>query len=335
MNATRRVGNPWRRARLAAARCHVARREGFTALEVLLAISAATLLGAMVFSLFVQGASMAARFRNDQQISALRDALEAYYRDNFPAVESSGDRVLALGGASVISSGADLSAALCPGLARYLSQSLSLGIIDGHGRPFRIYISDVLHPEFEGTSWNVRRLAIVSAGPNGRFESTAWDPVTGLLLAQGDDTIAYIDGLSVLRPRIDETQKRMSRLATLVRGVAGTRYLANPSRDITIDYFGAGPASAGWDEGGFLLRGVDRPAGPAGRLTDGEIAALGISRAEATDPWGQDLAFDNDSPWVRQPANPAPGRNLPPWSARVTAAVPGGGTLVESIDGVF
>jgi hypothetical protein len=117
--------------------------------------------------------------------------------------------------------------------------------------------------------------------------------------------------------------------------VANPRFLANPSRDITIDYFGAGPLAAGWDEGVVLLRGIDRPAGVAGRLTDTEIASLGLSRAEVTDGWGQDLSFDNDSSWVRQPGNPVAGRNLPPWGARVSAPVPGGGSLNESIDGVF
>jgi hypothetical protein len=294
-----------------------------------------TLLGSVVFTLVLQGNAIAARIRSEQRLAALRDAMEAFYRDHAIAVEDATPGVLPLVPSSPVRNGALLDAASATTLASYLPGPLGDGLRDGYGRPFRIFVSDVLHPLVGGTTLATRRIAIVSSGPDGRFESASWDAANGILGLQGDDAVAYVDGLLVQRVQVEETRRRMARIATLLRAIAGTRFLANTARDITIDYFGAGPIAQGWDEGSAFLRGVDRPSGPAGRFADAEIAALGISRSEALDAWGGDLSFDNDSGLVRQPGNPAPGRNTPPWSARLVARLPGGGTAVESIDGVF
>jgi type II secretory pathway pseudopilin PulG len=311
------------------------RRAGFTAIEVLLAIAAATLLSGLVFNLVVQGNAVAARIRSEQRLAAMRDALEAFYRDHAFAIEAAPAGVLALGGAVVVRSGATLDAAAAAPLRAYLLATAEEAIRDGYGRPFRIEVSDTQHPIIDGAQLCVRRIAIVSAGPNGRFDSGAWDAANGILALAGDDLAAYVDGAVVQRPQLAETLRRMARISTLVRGIASTRFLASAARDITIDYFGAGPVAAGWDPGALLLRSADRPLGPAGRFTDGELSAIGVSRLEATDAWGGDLSFDNDSSVVRQPGNPVPGRDTPPWSARLVAQLPGGGNLVESIDGVF
>jgi len=306
---------------------------GFTALEVLLAIAAASVLGAVVFTLFVQASSIASRLRTEQRLATVRDALDAYYRDHTLAIEASPAGQFPVGDATPLRSGDDLARALAPAPALAMLPRESLQ--DGWGRSFRILVSGNLQDASTGDALAFRRLAIVSAGANGRFETPAWPAGPEAPVEQGDDFLAVVDGLAIQRLQAHETHRRIARVAALVRGLAFARYSTNAARDITIDYFGAGPAAAGWDEGGDLLRGSDRPPGPAGRLTDRELEVLGLTRGEAVDAWGGDIALENDTDAVRNPANSRPGLNTPPYGARVLASLPGGGALAESIDGVF
>jgi prepilin-type N-terminal cleavage/methylation domain-containing protein len=308
---------------------------GFTAIEVLIAVAAVALLSSIVLSLYLQASAYAARLETERRVGALREAFESFYRDNTQQIESAPPALLASEPSSAIASGADLGAEALRPLQAYLRQAGGDASRDGYGRSIRLYVSAPMTQSVEGLVLTYRRLALVSAGRNGRFESVDWNPDLGRLTVAGDDVVAFVDGVVVQRDQVRETRRRVVRLLEAIRGYAASRFYANPARDPTIDYFGAGPADSGWDDGNGLLRGADRPARAAQRIGDAELTALGLSRADAVDAWGGDIGFDNDSQLVRQPGNAASGMNTPPYSARLIVQLPGGGSYAETLIGSF
>ena len=186
-----------------------------------------------------------------------------------------------------------------------------------------------------GTNLRFRIVGLVSPGRNGVVESV-FSAATGVLTVNGDDEGELIQGYALLREVYDDTVKRVDRVASAYSTYFQTRYLADPARSAAINYFAntdpAGAVSTSWDQTGAVRSSLSL----AMNAQDiGAEVALGLSPAELLTTFGQPIQLDNSSGNVNQPDNPDPARVLPPYSARVISALPGGETLIRTVVGNY
>jgi prepilin-type N-terminal cleavage/methylation domain-containing protein len=312
---------------------------GFTLIEVLVATAAAAVLSALLLTMWLQAVQSGNRAETERRLAALREAFALHYHDHVGVIEARPDAALVLeaGSGLAIASGTDLTPEALGALQGQLGLALGDSSRDGHGTAFRLYVTGPLAGQLDGISVSYRRIAIVSAGRNQRFETIGWDPLAGRLTPGGDDQVVHVDGMALQRPQLTETRRRVQKLAALITGYATARFLANAARDPNVNYFGAMPAGSTqqpWDDApdNVLAR---RSAKSLPGLSGAELATLGLTAAEALDAWGGAIDFDNDGADVRHPSNPVAALATPPFTARLTVTLPGGGQYVETLLGAF
>lgn len=318
-----------------------ARAAGFTLLEVLIATATAALLGAALWGMYFGYAHTAQRIDTQRRLAVLRDAFGAFYRANTFLVEATDAAELRTGDDTRVGNDSLLQAADLLPLQAYLARGAPGDAFrDGYGQAIRIFVSTRRIQLVDGVSIASRRLALVSAGPNQRFESDDWNPDQGQLDRAGDDEITVFDALADQAELFRRTDQRMQRLAETVRAYAQGRYLLDPDRDPLIDYFGrsegadgsaAAAASDRFDPGSALLRTSTKASAA---LTDAELAALQLTRDDVTTAWGEPIGYENDTDLVRHPDRPAPD-NFPPYTARVVAQLPGRAEYQHLVIGAF
>jgi len=336
---------PWPPLRVPAMRAAVSppsrsgrRAAGFTLLEVLVAVAAVALLSGALLAMYLSYVQGLQRVETQRRLNLLRDGLAAYYRAQTFLVESSASAQLRTSDATAIADGAILSAAdLTPiqgYFARYAPSDLHR---DGYGQPIRIMVSTPRSQQAMGIALVYRRIALVSAGPNQRFDTPPWNPDEALAQRAGDDEVVVLDTWSEQADLLQRTDERMHKLADALHAYAQGRYLLDVNRDPLIDYFGQSATTTNdpnpdrFDPDGAILRGSSRGSTV---LTDAELAALQLTRDDATGAWGQDLRFENDTTMVRSPAHEPPD-NFPPYTARVVVALPGRADYQQLIIGAF
>ena len=332
---------PMRRPPISPAPFGARPQRGFTLIEVLVATATAAILGAVLIAMILGVARTTQRAETTRRLAILREGLAAFYRTNAFLVEADEGPSFSTGPRSRIGNGTILSDADVQPLLGYLARyAPSDAYRDGYGQPMKLFVSTRRFQLVDGISLAYRRLAIVSAGPNGRFESADWDPVQAQLARGGDDEVVILDALADQAELFRRTDQRMQRLADAVRGYAQGRFLLDPNRDPLIDYFGRSADAPGgsstaasdrFDPGSALARTSTKADAS---MTDAELAALQLTRDDALGAWGQPLRYENDTETVRNPQRAAPD-NFPPYTARVVVALPGRGDYQQLIIGAF
>jgi prepilin-type N-terminal cleavage/methylation domain-containing protein len=313
---------------------------GFTLIEVLVATAVAAILGAVLLSMYLGYVHTLQRADTARRLQVLRDGFAAFYRNNTFLVEIDAGPSFHTGAQTQIASGAELQAADMPPIAAYLPRAAPVDAYrDGYGQPIQLLVSERRFQNVDGVSIAYRRLAFVSAGPNGRFESGNWEPAQAQIERGGDDELLVLDTWADQADLFRRTDQRMQKLAEVTRAYAQGRYLLDPNRDPLIDYFGRSTTPGGdasgesdrFDPGNELARTSTKLDGT---LSDAELAALQLTREDATSAWSQALQLENDTDSVRSPEH-APPDNFPPYTARIVVAMPGRVAYQQLIIGAF
>ncbi len=321
---------------------HRSPHRGFTLIEVLLALTLVGVLSLLAYSAFGPAFTFYQRMETEARLKDLRTAFERAYQSEEIRIATGAAASLAFA-AGTLSPVVPNTNRLCPSttttldpIARYLSTSAARAVVDGHGRGMCILISSPLTTTVGGSTVNYYAVAIVSAGQDGTVHASTALSAAGVLTLQGDDKGYLIDGRALARDRMAVTEARMQRIVDAYSSYFTARYLANVSRDISVDYFAntdaAGSASSRWDTGGS----VASSRGASVSMTSiSAHTALGLSTSDVTDAWEQVMQIDNSSSAVRNPSNSSSALQAPPYTARISTTVPGGGQLVRTVVGAY
>jgi hypothetical protein len=179
-----------------------------------------------------------------------------------------------------------------------------------------------------------RKVAILSRGYNGRIDAgTAMDPATGAVTVGGDDAAVVVDGFQIQRELAEQSVAKVDRIAKAYERYFTNRYLANLSRDISVDYFASsGLTPARWDAGGLAGNSGGAFADAA---TLNLSQALGLASTDFQDAYGGAIQVDNSSSQTRNPDNVAAAMSIPPYSALVRVNLTAGQTYTQSVIGSF
>lgn len=302
-----------------------ARLRGFSLVEVVIAVSIVSVMAAIAAAALGPWLAFRQGLETERRLKELAAAMEAAYRDNAIAMEAASGPVLAYPGGA-IADGTVAGDATFQAVARFSSLSSALLGRDGFNMPVRVFVSPRLSQTVGGVVLYYHMAAVVSGGRNGRIETgTAFDPATGRLTIAGDDKGFVLDGYRVQRALYELTASRMQRIVQGWQQYYQSRYLSDPSRSVSIDYFGRpGAPAARWDPGNAVAH---TGGAPAAASAIGLGIALGLAAADMTDAYGNGILADNSSTATRNPGHPDPAMAAPPYTARVIAQLPGGAVL--------
>ena len=321
------------------------RARGFTLVEILIAMTLLTLISAFMLSSLGPWLAFKQKLDTDRKLMEVKALFSTIYERNAWTVETDPGPVFTFSGGVLTNS--PMNGATCVsqiaalnGLSQYFSDGLPAGEQDGHGNPFCILISPQLTQFYNGLPVYYHNIALVSMGRNAVKEAgTSINPANGALTLAGDDTGILITGFTIHSKKYQETADRLDRVAKLYEQYFTARFLSNPARDVTIDYFAAGNPSGSWDTSGGTVPGTGLFAGPGADPISSVLASLGIGPEE-----GQSAYEINNTMYVANfnetvPAGPAVrssvGGTPPPFTAILYAPMPGGTNLVKIATGNY
>jgi prepilin-type N-terminal cleavage/methylation domain-containing protein len=315
---------------------------GFTLIEMMVAMALASILIVLISNATGPGITFFARLETDSRLKDLRVALTAAYNDNATKVDATSAAVFttALGTVTPLVPSVNN---LCVGsptmfnaIARYLNTSASDAWHDGFGRSFCVYITPIQNISVNSITFNYHSIAIVSAGVDGAIDSNTALSGLGILTLGGDDKGVLIDGRSLMQDKVSQSLAIVNRSADAYQTYFNTRYLANTTRDISVDYFAntdrGGNPSNSWDFGGAM----PNTGGNAVNMVNiGAHTVLGLTLSDVTDAFGQILMIDNSSDAVRNPQNSTGALQTPGFTARISTVLPGGQQLSRTVIGSY
>lgn len=309
---------------------NVRRDRGFTLPEVLIALAVITIISLAVFGALAPWLSFKAGLDNERKLQQVGTGFQAYYSSNAMAVE----RQPTGNFGPFVTSTVSAQNTCAPQLAAFRSFSAWLGeggdtiVNDGYKNPFCILVSPNLTFTHEGVTLNYRNVAIVSAGPDGIFESasTRFDAQGNLTLG-GDDVGLVASGQLIQREKLELTLARMNRLASIYETYFTSRFLASRDRDIARYYFAKGPSTA------FDNLGQVESTGGEWKTAAELLADLGASPADTVSAWELDSNIEVSNLGTGAEGTPIQGRiartpastgtaNLP-YTAILRARLPG------------
>lgn len=318
------------------------KQQGFTLLEMMFAMGLASILIVLISNATGPGITFFSRLETDGRLKDLRMALTAAYNDNATTVDAVSSAVFTTPAGTLAQLTPTVNN-LCVGgpttftaIGRYLATSASDIWHDGFGRSFCVYITPMQSITVNSITFNYHSVAVVSAGVDGAIDTTTSLSPVGVLTLGGDDKGILIDGRALMQDKVSQSLAVVNRSADAYQTYFNTRYLANTTRDISIDYFAksdrGGNASSSWDVNGSM----PNSGGAAVSMT--AISAhtvLGLTPSDITDAFGQILLIDNSSDAVRNPQNSTAALQTPGYTARISTALPGGQTLSRTVVGAY
>jgi prepilin-type N-terminal cleavage/methylation domain-containing protein len=333
------------------------RAAGFTLIEILVALALVTGLTLLMFQTLAPWLNLRQKIDTERRLDQIKSAIVTTYRTNAMGIEARSDATLQLsvGGATqlvtpspIIGSDPNRScdqnpqAALALGL--FLTDDPQRSLNDGSKQPLCLHISARQTQVREGVTLHYHVIAVVAQGNDGRLGSgTVFDAATGRLTVDpaSDDSGILVNGFAIQHELYLETRRRIDRVASLYGSYFTARYLGNPARDYSIDYFvgAAAPYDADAGVNGPL------PTGALWQPVSTHLAALGLGPEEQTSVYesanlievaNQKLdagQLTAGTPQVQEPATK--GIALPPYTALLRTALPGGTHLIRVVPGNY
>jgi prepilin-type N-terminal cleavage/methylation domain-containing protein len=331
---------------------------GFTLIEIMIALALVTGLTLMMFQAITPWMRLRQKIQTEHRLEQLRDAIEIAYRANSMGIESQAGPQLQIttGGvaqsvtpSTLLGTPPQQSCAANPtaaaALATFVADDPNRSLTDGIGQPVCVLVSPRLAQNRDGVMLYYHVAAIVALGNDGHLSAaTRFDSNTGILTVDptSDDVGIVVSGFGIQLDLYLETRKRVDRLADLYTSYFTARYLGNPARDYSVDYFLGGAAPYDADTTANRPLGTGNLWQPAGTY----LAALGLGPEEQTSAYesANDIEVANqmldpsqlvESVQVQEPASK--GVALPPYTALLRASLPGptGTYLVRVVPGNY
>ena len=317
----------------------IVRQRGFTLLEIATAVTLLGILGFSLIGTFTPLLQAKTELATRERLNKIALALGAAYRVNARTVDAVATREFRLSPTLVIgnnttAANATTQATLAT-IATFGQVSPSDLERDEYVGLHTYLISNPLSYAMPG-GYNIvyRKIAIVSPGYNGTIDAgTTMDAATGNLTLAGDDLGVVVDGFQIQKDLTDRTVAAVNKMVNAYQNYFTNRYLANPTRDVSVDYFAsAGTPLLRWDTAGV--------AGNSGAVfadvsTLNFGPALGLAASDMLDSYGTAIQVDNSSNIVRNPNNFAAAMQIPPYSALIRAQLMGGQFYQQSAIGAF
>jgi prepilin-type N-terminal cleavage/methylation domain-containing protein len=321
------------------------KQSGFTLIE--LAVVIVILTGLAVYGMEGLGNALdfKSRVDTDNRVKSWRKAIESVYLDNSATIDVQTTAILKLVSGTTINpatpatSGASIGK--CTMVAANMLEFANRGgysatdmIQDGHHNSFCLYITPRISTTVSGTTLFYHSVAIVSPGRNGKIDTgTTLDAAGNLTLAAGSDDIGVLfDGRKFASDRYNQTIAAMQRTVDAYSAYYAARYQSDSTRSLSNDYFSCGAttcpsAVARWDTTGEMISTCTGAIAMVQATGTSPHNVLGLSSLDVTDGWGNLFTMDNCTDAVRSPASTIAARQNPPYTAQISATLPGGSVL--------
>lgn len=255
------------------------RQRGFTLIEALIAISIITLMSMLLLGAAGPWISLKQSMDTSRKLADLRQGFYSYYSDNAFQIESSPSGQF--GGLTTSTVETVDGMRLCKSQGAALQANANRfaegypGVeLDGYKNPFCFFVSDIYSEVINGVELPFRNIAVVSTGADGTLHPDT--KLNGLnLVLGGDDQGVSIVGRDIQRKKLEETQKRMAKIAMMYETYFTTRFLSYADRDITRYYF-----SKEFDASGFV-----NSTGGNWVAVDPGLSGLGITGSQGYTAW--------------------------------------------------
>jgi len=331
---------------------------GFTLIEILIALALVTGLTLMMFQAITPWLKLRQKIETEHRLEQLREALEIAYRVNAMGIESQAGAELQIttGGAAQLFAPSALvgaapkhscapNAGAAAAIATFVPEDPTRSLTDGNAQPLCVFVSPQLGQPRDGITLYYHVVALVAVGNDGHLSpNTVFDPDTGTLTVDpaSDDMGVVVNGFGIQFELYEDARQRIDRVAQLYTSYFTARYLANPARDYSVDYFLGGAAPYDSDTT------ANRPlaTGNLWQPVRTHLAPLGLGLQEQTTAYesANDVEVANQlldpaqivgTVQVQEPASK--GMALPPYTALLRAALPGpsGTYLVRVVPGNY
>lgn len=342
-------------------------QKGFTIVEILIAMVLVTFLTMAALDMFGPWMLLKSKIDTDRKMQDVKTALTEAYRKNALSIDTNSGQSLVFSSGTFNTStttpvaGGGVTCTENAGfdlLRNFLSNGVHDAVVDGFGSPLCVFISNRLKTTVDGVDINYHTVAILSMGSDSVSNST-FNPATGELDVKGDDYGTIVNGFGIQYEGYTKTLDRMDKIANLYSSYFTARYLSSVSRDVSVDYF-----STAYDPSGSV---------PSTNTVSGNVlswvpvrialASLGASDMDSRTPYedtsgylsgrNNDIFINNfdgcvpinpaascpngnapsvDCLCVRSPAN---GISIPPYTAILSAQLPGGSIISKTVVGHY
>lgn len=324
---------------------------GFTLIEM--AVVIVILTGIAIYGMegFGNMLDFKSRVETENKVKSWKKSLESVYLDNSSTIDVQTTAILKLTSGTTVNPATPATTGASIGKCTMVSANImefaNRGgysatdmTQDGHHNSFCLYITPRLSTTVSGTTLYYHSVAIVSPGRNGKIDTgTTLDASGNLVLAAGSDDVGVLfDGRKFTSDRYSQTVAAMQRTVEAYSAYYAARYQSDGTRSLAIDYFSCGAttcpsAVARWDTSGEM---ISTCAGAIDMLqTTGTSphSVLGLSPLDVTDGWGNLFTMDNCTDAVRSPSNSVAAHKSPPYTAQISATLPGGSVLTMTAVG--
>lgn len=269
------------------------RQSGFTLLEALVAITIITMMSMLLVGAAGPWINLKQNMDTGRKLADFKQGILSLYNDTALEVEMtpSGTFAGVQTSATVTNDGYKQCVAQTAPL-QAVSSRFSEGFpgleLDGHKNPFCFFVSPTVVETMNGVNIPYRSIAIVSTGPDGTLDA-ATQMVGQNLTLGGDDVGVTVSGRDIQRKKLEETQKRLSKIGMMYETYFTTRFLSYADRDITRFYF-----SSEFDPKGFILStGGNWFEASLGLTELGVTGALGFSAWEPVAGVSNHIQYNN------------------------------------------
>lgn len=319
-------------------------QRGLSLVEVLITLALVTLLVAMVSDMLQPWIQFKQTLETERKLLELQSSFRAAYEANAYRIDSLDASELVMGpSASVATSGLSATRECLANtssfraVAPHLVTGAEFAQQDGYGNFFCLIVSPRLAKTIDGVNLYYHTLAIVSPGRNMTLDPGTGMQPDGSLGLDGDDRGALVDGYAIQQAKYKLTLARIDRVIQLYETYFTSRFLANPARDITVDYF-----ASTWDTTGTVPGTGENNIAPSRTV----LASLGIADLDGRSAYetvGTSAGVDSNDIFVANERycfgttcvrSPAAGVS-PPYTALVGAMLPGDVPLVKSAAGNY
>ncbi len=294
-------------------------QRGFTLVETLVALALITIISLIVMGALSPWMGFKQKMDTERRLQDVRQGLAALYTAQGMAIERQSSATF---GAFVNSTldgmrQCDVQTAAFESTSDYFSESAQQLQRDGYANPWCIFISSPMRVVRDGVDLWYRNIAVISTGADGALDVGTKLNADGTLVVAGDDAGAMISGREIQAEKLKETLKRLNRVSQMYETYFTTRYLANSSRDITVDYFSKAYDTTGAvaSTGGVWVKAADA------------LKDIGVGASDGLSAWEVDNAIEvanfNESSSGVQVRSPATsGTGVLPYTALLRAKLP-------------